>query len=305
MAVGRNAVIKLHKSGKSNGKIPKCRRCSAGSSIWLQKAQSAEGTYRSLWRPPKPWQTADFGVWWRYFHLWMTRKCKLSDFAGLPPAGCRIFSRPRTRGSSACCRTSPGGFPCIFWALMATWLSVSSWRCRFLKSFTPISFLNTWCTVNLLTPDAVAKVQQFRRGVRSSFSRVFLRSWGEGTLRFLPRPGRPRVFLVSWNFLTIFHTVERFISRRFAIQTILFPLLWSLITAFRPTVIVKRIFENFGIPSLKLEIVSFQMVIILRKLRTLIGFHRKTKPCCFNSWTPCALFLEIQTSIAPMPANDV
>ena len=44
---------------------PKCLRCSAGSSIWLQRAQKAEGTSRSLWRPPSPWQTADFGVWWR------------------------------------------------------------------------------------------------------------------------------------------------------------------------------------------------------------------------------------------------
>ena len=83
------------------------------------------------------------------------------------------------------------------------------------------------------------------------------------TLRFLPRPGRSRVFPVSWDFLTIFHTVERFISSRFAISTLFFSLLESLVTAFQSTAIVKLIFENFGIRSLKVEIVSFQMVIIL------------------------------------------
>ena len=31
---------------------PKCQRCSAGSSIWLQRAQKAEGSSRSLWRRP-------------------------------------------------------------------------------------------------------------------------------------------------------------------------------------------------------------------------------------------------------------
>ena len=62
-----------------------------------------------------------------------------------------------------------------------------------------------------LTPAAVAKVLQLLREFRRSFSLVFLKSWGERTLRFLPLPGRPRVFPVSWNFFTIFHTVERFI----------------------------------------------------------------------------------------------
>ena len=42
---------------RAEGNPPKCRRCSAGSSIWLQRAQKAKGTYLSLWRPPKPWQT--------------------------------------------------------------------------------------------------------------------------------------------------------------------------------------------------------------------------------------------------------
>ena len=43
---------------------------------------------------------------------------------------------------------------------------------------------------DLLTPAAVAKVLQLRRGFQRSFSLVFLRSWGERTLRFLPRSGR-------------------------------------------------------------------------------------------------------------------
>ena len=61
-----------------------------------------------------------------------------------------------------------------------------------------------------------------------------------------------------------------------------------LITAFRSTAIVKLIFEILGIPSLKVEIVSFQMVIIVRKLTILRGFYRKTKIIsCLNSWTPC------------------
>ena len=113
--------------------------------------------------------------------------------------------------------------------------------------------LNSGCMVDLLTPAAAAKVLQLRRGLRRSFSLVFLRSWGELTLRF----GRSRVFPVSWNFFTRFHTVKRFISIRFAIATLLFLLLWSSITAFRSIAIVKLIFDNIGIPCLKVEIVSF------------------------------------------------
>ena len=45
-----------------------------------------------------------------------------------------------------------------------------------------------------------------------------------------------------------------------------------------------------GPSSLKAEIVSFQMVIILRKLTTLKGFYRKTKIGYLNSWTPCIIF---------------
>ena len=41
---------------------PKCRWCDAGSSIWLQRAQKAEGISWSLWQSPKPWQSSDF---WR------------------------------------------------------------------------------------------------------------------------------------------------------------------------------------------------------------------------------------------------
>ena len=44
---------------------------------------------------------------------------------------------------------------------------------------------------------------------------------------------------------------------RFAISTLTFPFLWRLITAFGSTAIVKLIFENFGIPSLIVESVSF------------------------------------------------
>ena len=51
----------------------------------------------------------------------------------------------------------------------------------------------------------------------------------------------------------------------------------------------KTNFENFGTSSLKVETVSFQMVIILRKLTTLKGFYRKPKIGCLNSWTPCIL----------------
>ena len=76
---------------RAAGNSPKCRRCSAGSSIWLQRTQKAEGTSRYLWRPSKPWQTTDFGVWWRSLSLWMTRKPKLGHCAGLPPAGCLFF----------------------------------------------------------------------------------------------------------------------------------------------------------------------------------------------------------------------
>ena len=75
-------------------------------------------------------------------------------------------------------------------------------------------------------------------------------------------------------------------SSCFAISTLLFPLLWSVITAFRSTVIVKLIFENFVIPSLKVEIASCQIVIILWKLTTLKGFYRKTQIGCLTSWTP-------------------
>ena len=50
-------------------------------------------------------------------------------------------------------------------------------------------------------------------------------------------------------------------------------------------------------PSLKVEIVSFQMVIILRKLTTLEGFYRKTKIGCPNSGTPCILIRHIDTPV--------
>ena len=120
------------------------------------------------------------------------------------------------------------------------------------------------------------------------FPRVFEELRGADT-PFSSAPGRSRVFLISWNFLAIFHIVERFIASRLVISALLFPLLWSLITAFRSTAIVKLIFEKFGIPSLKVEIVSFQMVIILRKLTTLKGLYRKTKISCLNSGTPCSL----------------
>ena len=195
----------------------------------------------------------------------MTRKPKLG-FADLPSAGCRISSRPLTRYSAACRRPSPGGFTCILGLhgymtgcklrAMQYLEGLHSQIVLLLKCFTPRFFL------------------------------LFLRSWGERTLCFLPRPGRSTVFPVSWNFFTIFHAVKRFISSHFAISTLLFLLLWSLITPIIKliftslslcTAIVKLIFVNFGIPSLTVEIVSFQMVIILQKLTTLKWFYRKTK----------------------------
>ena len=124
---------------------------------------------------------------------------------------------------------------------------------------------------------------QLRGGFCRSFFLVFLRSWEEWTLRFLPRPGRSRVFPVSWNFLTILNGSYPAVCN-FHITFFIF---WSLITAFLSTVIVKLTFENFGITILKVEIVSLQMVIILRKLTTLKEFCRKTKLGCLNLWTPC------------------
>ena len=93
---------------------PKCRRRSAGSSIGLQRVQKAEGTSRSLWRPPKPWQAADFGFWWRFFPLWQTRKLKLGYCVGLPLIGCRLSYRLWTKSSAACRRPPTGEFLCIF-----------------------------------------------------------------------------------------------------------------------------------------------------------------------------------------------
>ena len=62
---------------RAAGNPPKCWRCSARSSIWLQRTQKAEGTSRCLWRLPKPWQTADYDVWWGSFPMWMTRNPNL------------------------------------------------------------------------------------------------------------------------------------------------------------------------------------------------------------------------------------
>ena len=53
--------------------------------------------------------------------------------------------------------------------------------------------------------------------------------------------------------------------------------------SYRSTAIVNLLFENFGISSVKVEIVSFQMVIILQKLTTLKGFYGKTNIGCLNS----------------------
>ena len=77
--------------------------------------------------------------------------------------------------------------------------------------------------------------------------------------------------------------------------------IFHLITAFWSTAVLKLIFENFGIPSQKVEIVSFQMIIILQKLATLKGFWRKTKTDCLNSWTPCNVSWE--PSVTPECKN--
>ena len=141
------------------------------------------------------------------------RKSKLGHFAGLPPTGCRISSRPWTRGSAACRRPSPGGFPC-------TWLAVSSWRCSIFKGFTHRSCLNTWWIVDLLTPAEVAKVLQFRRGFCRSYSLLFLRSWWvKGIFSLLELlHDLPRRWMVHIQLFCNFNTT--------------FPLFWSLATAF-------------------------------------------------------------------------
>ena len=207
---------------KAVGNPPKCRRCSSGSSIWLQRAQKAKGTvaFDCDCRPNHD----------RVRIMASSDDPFLSEWRGSPNSlillvyrllDVEFFSSVNTRFGSVSSAISWRIF-LHFWALMATWLSVSSWQYSILKGFTPRSSLNTWWLVDLLTPAAVAKVLQLRREFRRSFSLVFLRSWGERILRFLSRPGRSMVFPVSWNFFTIFHTVERFISSRFAISILLF-----------------------------------------------------------------------------------
>ena len=163
------------------GNPSKYRRCSAGSSIWLQTAQKAKWTSRSLWLLPKLWQTVNFGVWWRSFPLWMTRKPKLLFYWFTNCWMSNFFSSLNTRFGSGC-QPSPGRFSCLFGA-------------------------------NIL---------QLPREFRCSFVLGFLRSWRKRTRSFLPRSGRSRVLPVSWNFFTIFHTAEQFISSRFVMSTLFF-----------------------------------------------------------------------------------
>ena len=96
-------------------------------------------------------------------------------------------------------------------------------------------FLNFWT----LFPEFLGPgVCSFGEGIVAAFLMCFWEIEGS-TLRFLPRRGQSRVFPAFRNFFTISHTIERFISSRFTMSTLLFPLLCSLITAFRSTDIVK------------------------------------------------------------------
>ena len=66
----------------------------------------------------------------------------------------------------------------------------------------------------------------------------FLTNFRVRTVRLRPRPGLSNVVPVSLNFLTIFQTVVRFIFNLFAIDELLSPCLWNLITMFLSTAII-------------------------------------------------------------------
>ena len=120
-----------------------------------------------------------------------------------------------------------------FWALMATWLAVSSWQCRIVKGFTPRSSLNTWCMMGLLTqrlrwPRFCSFVEGFVAafpscfwGVEGSGYSVFLHALvGQGCFQSPGTSARCSTPL-NGSYPAVLH-----------FQHYLVTLLWSLIIAF-------------------------------------------------------------------------
>ena len=116
--------------------LPKCRRWSAGSSIWLQRAQKAEGLQVSVTAA----QTMTDCGFWRLVAILLSvddEEAQTSSFCWFTTCWMSNFcSSVNTRFGSVPSAISWRIF-LHFWALMATWLAVSSWRCSLLKSFTP------------------------------------------------------------------------------------------------------------------------------------------------------------------------
>ena len=117
MAVHRNAVIKLHKSRKSNVEIAK-RQDINHSMVWkiVKKFQETENT---LGRQG-------------------------AEENGVSAS----LNSSETRGSEACRRPSPGEFSCIFWLhepVMATWFSVKLMAMQHLEGLHPQIVPHTGC----------------------------------------------------------------------------------------------------------------------------------------------------------------
>ena len=225
------------------------------------------------------------GFWRQSFPLWMTRKPKLSYFAGLPPAACRISSRPWTRGSAACRLLED--FP----ALLGTHGHMISRKLLAMEHLEGLhyqiipqhlvhgGFAHTGCGGQ--SSAALAKVSS------QLFPRIFEELRGAVT----PFSSAP------WSVKGVFSLLELLqdpphrwtvhVQSFLQFHYLFFLLSWSLITVFRSTSIIKLIFEIFDIPSLKVVIVSFQMAIILQKLTTLKEFYGKTKIGCPKANPPC------------------
>ena len=184
----------------------------------------------------------------------MTRKLKSGHFAGLPPAECRIYSRPWTRGSAACHRPSLLVDFLAFLGSHGHMIGSKILAMQHLKELHPqigtwwiCSHLLRWSRFCSSGEGFVATFQLCVWGGDGSGHAVFLRALtGQGCFQ---SPGTSSRSSTPLN--GSYPAVLQF-------QHYFFSLLWSLITAFLSTAIVILFFENFGIPSLQVEIVSLQ-----------------------------------------------
>ena len=181
------------------------------------------------------------------------------------------------------------------WTFMVTWLSVSYRRCNILKAFNLRSCLNTWCVVALHR----LRCQVSAASARVS-SQLFSRVFEELSEADSPLSSAPWSVKGVFGLLELLHdlphrwTVHIQPFCNFNINFFIFVKLNYCISVYSH---YKTNFWEFCYNSLKVKIVSFQTVIILRKFKVLKEFYSKTKIGCFNLWTPGISCIPIFTNL--------